>query len=78
MVIGGFYNGTSTEEVQSIDLENGEVSALPSMNSKRFYHACSNMVMDGSEVVVVAGKSDLSMPKYLNPRKVSEYSVKNI
>ena len=56
MVIGGFYGGGPTDDVQTIDIKNNLVSAMPSLRRKRYGHACSKLVLDGAEYIVAAGK----------------------
>ena len=57
MVIGG-YSRTSTNgrsETYFINIANNEVTNGPNLINERFEHACSQMIVNGEEFVVVTG-----------------------
>ena len=56
MVIGGFLKARPTDQVLSVDIKNNKVTYMPSMNKRRYSHSCAKVVLEGVEVVVVAGK----------------------
>ena len=56
MVIGGFLKESPTNQALKIDIRNNKVSHMSSMNKKRYSHACSKVVLDGLQVILVAGK----------------------
>jgi len=58
IVIGGFDDKKPTERTHVVDLSNHEVRDGPSMNKKRYSHACTNININNDEYIVVAGGFD--------------------
>ena len=58
MVIGGFYNGSPTNVVQTIDFATNRIIEISSLNKNRYSHACSEAVWGGEKYIVAAGNRD--------------------
>ena len=55
MVIGGFYDGSPTNMVQTIDFSTNEIKKIASLNKNRYSHACAVAIWGEEEYIVAAG-----------------------
>ena len=55
MVIGGFYDGSPTNMVQTIDFSTKNIEKIASLNKNRYSHACAGAMWGGEEYIVAAG-----------------------
>jgi len=55
MVIGGFYDGSPTNMVQTIDFSSKSIEKIASLNKNRYSHGCTAAMWGGEEYIVAAG-----------------------
>ena len=55
MVIGGFYDGSPTNMVQTIDFSSKSIEKIASLNKNRYSHGCTAAMWGGEQYIVAAG-----------------------
>ena len=55
MVIGGYSSNGDRRETHFINIANNTVTNGPNLKYARYYHACTQMIVNGEEFVIVTG-----------------------
>ena len=57
MVIGGLYDGSPTNMVQTIDFSTNKIKKIASLNKNRYSHGCASAIWGGEEYIVAVGSN---------------------